>query len=172
MARLLRHEPHAHGLVPDAQGWVDVADLVSALRALGPRWHDVGPSQIAALIQTSSKKRFEIHDGRIRALYGHSYSGGVRKQSERPPALLFHGTTSVAAAAILEGGLRPMSRQFAHLSNDVPSAVEVGRRRTHEVTVLVVDAHGAHEAGVAFYKGTDNVWLADHVPPEFINRHG
>ena len=69
---------------------------------------------------------------------------------------------------ILEEGLKPMSRQYVHMAVDVPGAIEVGRRKGGETALLVVKARAASQAGVPFYEGNDHVWLADHVPGEFI----
>src|SRR5437762_12930847 len=65
-------------------------------------------------------------------------------------------------------GLRPMDRQFVHLSTDETTAVEVGRRKTKDPTVLRLMAADAYAHGINFYEGNEKVWLADHVPPEFI----
>jgi putative RNA 2'-phosphotransferase len=62
-----------------------------------------------------------------------------------------------------------MRRQHVHLSIDVATARQVGRRRTPHPVVLVVRAGEAHAAGVAFYEGNAAVWLAEHVPPAFID---
>ena len=82
--------------------------------------------------------------------------------------MLFHGTSASVVPTILREGLRPMSRQYVHLSADSETAYAVGRRRRGEVVVLVVDAAAAHAAGVTFRLGGDGIWLADAVPPEYV----
>lgn len=104
----------------------------------------------------------------MRALYGHSLPGRLRKERGCPPAVLLHGTSSAAAAAILVSGLQPMSRQFVHLSNEWDMAVRVGRRKASEPVVLRVDAAAAQEDGVSFLVGNEAVWLAENVPARFI----
>lgn len=110
----------------------------------------------------------EIRDGRIRALYGHSVPGRVERTAAGPPRWLFHGTSPSAAEVIGVDGLRPMGRQFVHLSVDRDTARAVGSRKSDLPVILRVDARAAAEAGVAFYAGNKMVWLADFVPPKFV----
>lgn len=62
----------------------------------------------------------------------------------------------------------PMGRQYVHLSVDRAMADAVGGRKAKSPTILSVRAHDAWAAGVPFYAGNDNVWLADHVPAAFL----
>ena len=62
-----------------------------------------------------------------------------------------------------------MGRQYVHLSLERETAIAVGRRKSPDPIILVVNAQNAWKAGVAFYTGNEKVWLADHVPPEFID---
>jgi putative RNA 2'-phosphotransferase len=38
--------------------------------------------------------------------------------ASKPPAILYHGTSPSAAKNIMSEGLRPMNRQYVHLSTD------------------------------------------------------
>ncbi len=63
-----------------------------------------------------------------------------------------------------------MGRQYVHLSTDQDTAAAVGRRKFFpDPIILMVRAEDAWKAGVAFYAGNEKVWLADRVPPEFID---
>jgi putative RNA 2'-phosphotransferase len=55
-----------------------------------------------------------------------------------------------------------------HLSADIPTATQVGRRKARDPVILRIRAGEAHGAGVRFYRGNDLVWLADAVASEFI----
>jgi putative RNA 2'-phosphotransferase len=85
-----------------------------------------------------------------------------------PPEGLFHGTSSAAWEAIQEQGLVPMRRQYVHLSMDVSTAVQVGRRKSEVPVVLSVRAGEAGRRGVRFWRGNEMTWLADGVPPEYL----
>ena len=108
----------------------------------------------------------ELRDGRIRALYGHSTPQKLLKEPAEPPALLYHGTSPEAMQRIKVGGLRPMSRQYVHLSTDTEMATQVGRRKADAPIILVVNAGKAHAGGVAFYRGNDLHAMIGAAPPE------
>ena len=120
------------------------------------------------MIASASKQRHELADGRIRALYGHSIPGKLRKERTAPPAVLFHGTAPASLPIIGREGLLPMRRQYVHLSVERDGAVAVGRRKAPAPAILLIKAQKAWEAGVSFYAGNEKVWLADCVPPAFI----
>lgn len=168
ISHALRHKPEQYGLTLDEEGWVEVQDLLAALAARRREWQHVSEADLRAMMAQSDKQRFELQDGRIRAFYGHSVLRKVERVPAVPPAVLFHGTTPQAAAAIRTGGLRPMKRQYVHLSADEVTALQVGRRRSASPVILKIDAERAHQHGITFYLGNDMVWLADAIPPEFI----
>jgi len=144
--------------------------LIQALRTEKPEWVSITAAQVADMIVQSDKKRHELRDGRIRALYGHSFPGRLLKEAAAPPDLLYHGTSPRAAAIIRSDGLRPMSRHYVHLSVDVETARRVGVRKTKSPAILTVKALEAYERGIHFYRGNDHVWLADQIPAEFVSR--
>jgi putative RNA 2'-phosphotransferase len=124
------------------------------------------------MIASSDKQRHELGEGRIRALYGHSTEERIVKEPATPPEVLFHGTAPRNVPVILRDGLKPMTRQYVHLAIDVDTAKQVGHRKTRgrdeAPVILRIRAAQAHAAGTPFYRGNDAVWLAEAVPPEFI----
>jgi putative RNA 2'-phosphotransferase len=168
----LRHEPWLYELELDDQGWASLEAVLAALREERREWRELSRADLERLIERSEKRRFELDEHRIRALYGHSLPGKLRREPAPPPAILFHGTSPHAAKVIAEQGLNPMSRQYVHLSVDVPTAREVARRKSKTPVLFEIDARGGHEAGVAFYEGNDKVWLADTVPARFLREIG
>jgi putative RNA 2'-phosphotransferase len=168
ISHALRHEPWLYGLELDAQGWVDVDELLTALAAADSRWLGLTEQDLASLIERSAKRRHELRAGQIRALYGHSTLERITKPPEQPPEMLYHGTSPLKIPAIRKEGLRPMRRQYVHLSTTEAIAREVGRRKHTEPTVLRVLADKAWRSGTVFYKGNELVWLAEHIGPEFL----
>jgi putative RNA 2'-phosphotransferase len=167
VSHALRHEPWLYELELDDEGWTPVEALVKAL-SQEPRWRDLSRAQMETMIERSAKQRHEIDGNRIRALYGHSVPGRIAKTLSVPPAVLFHGTAARSVPAILADGLRPMQRQYVHLSADRDTAYSVGRRKNAAVAILVIRAGEAHAGGVPFWLGNQMVWLADCIPPVFI----
>jgi putative RNA 2'-phosphotransferase len=160
MSHALRHEPWLYELELDEEGWTPVADLLAAL--------GVSRERLADVVRDNPKQRFELDGERIRARYGHSVPGRIVRVPGVPPATLFHGTAASVADRIRREGLRPMRRQYVHLSATREMAESVGRRKGERVTVLTVDTPAARAAGVEFSRGNEFVWLVEYVPAEFL----
>ncbi|TYZ08133.1 RNA 2'-phosphotransferase [Hymenobacter lutimineralis] len=162
----LRHRPDELGLTLDAQGWVPVTDLLTALQTRDAR---ISLSQLQAVVASNDKKRFAFsEDGQLlRASQGHSVEVDLGLEPVVPPAALYHGTATRFVASILAEGLRPGSRQHVHLSPDRATAEAVGRRHG-KPAILLVAAGAMHEAGIPFYQSANGVWLTAAVPPRYL----
>ncbi len=165
ISHALRHAPGDYGLTLDAEGWVPIHDLLRGLK--NKRW-DVEDGHIHQLVDQAEKKRFQIADGRIRAYYGHSTETKIVKQPQAPPALLYHGTVMSSLDSIMQHGLKPMERQYVHLSADVPTAKIVAGRRPGPHVIFTVKAKAAYDSGVQFYREENGIWLADVVPVMYL----
>jgi putative RNA 2'-phosphotransferase len=168
ISHALRHKPQDYGLTLDSEGWVPIAALLAALQNRRNAWKHVSEADLHAILAQSDKQRFEMRDGKIRAFYGHSVPEKIAQIPAIPPPVLYHGTTAQAALIIRSEGLKPMNRQYVHLSADEKTARLVGLRRTGKPALLRIAARKAHEQGIAFYLGNDTIWLANSIPPEFI----
>jgi putative RNA 2'-phosphotransferase len=164
----LRHAPWEYELELDSEGWVDIELLLLALR-IDKQWESMTESDLRRMIIVSDKKRHEILDGRIRALYGHSVPQKILKKVGIPPSILYHGTARHLVEQILSEGLQPMGRQYVHLSVDIDTANLVGKRKDSNPVLLEVQAEKASNEGIKFYQGNNAVWLADYIPSKFIS---
>jgi len=162
VAFVLRHRPERFGLRLDAEGFVPLADLLAAIP-------DATEDEIHEVVAASEKPRFEVVGDRIRARYGHSVSQPIAHPEVEPPERLYHGTAARSLPDIRRGGLRPMRRQYVHLSTDRTQALVVGRRHDPAPVVLVVRAREAWQAGVRFFRPAAPLYLAHAIPPEFID---
>lgn len=177
LSRALRHRPEDLGLIPDAQGWVALADVLAALRRR-PLFADLSEADLRVAAEPwAGKSRFEISgaegsepDARIRARYGHSFAQPVEHAAAEPPETLYHGTSPEAASAILASGMQPMRRQRVHLSADVATALRVGARHDRHPVLLVVEARAAARSGVVFATGGDGVWMSTAIPARYVRR--
>ncbi len=168
LAYVLRHAPWEYELELDDEGWVPVAQLLEGLRSEAA-FRNVTQADLEKVVNGQTvKRRYEMAGERIRALYGHSIPGKLKKTPGQPPEFLYHGTVSRAIASIRQSGLKPMSRQYIHLSIDTAMAKLVGSRRGNDVIILKIKAGEAAAHQVAFYEGNEHVWLADAVAPEWI----
>jgi putative RNA 2'-phosphotransferase len=164
---VLRHEPERIGLTLDTAGWVSVNELLQAAEEHGTR---ITLEELKHIVATSEKKRFAFSDDsmRIRANQGHSVEVELQYEPQTPPEILYHGTASRFLESIRQGGLSKMQRHHVHLSAEKVTTLEVGARRGRPV-LLVIRARDMQRAGHTFYCSANQVWLVDHVPPQFIN---
>ena len=167
VSQALRHDPAGYGIVLDDHGWVELTELVAALRRR-PRWAAVEVADVVRMVDTATKQRHELAGDRIRARYGHSATNPIRHAPDTPPEILYHGTSPEAADAILIEGILPQTRQMVHLAQDRPSAVEVAKRKTAHPVVLIINTATAQAAGVVFHRGNDHTWLAQAIHPNHI----
>lgn len=168
MSLILRHEPTKFGVVLDAEGFTPMNELLEAIQSAHP---DTTLEDIADIVENNEpeKKRFTIVENDIRANYGHSIDGKIQHEVAVPPNVLYHGTHEGAVVQIALNGLKPMSRQYVHLTNNLDLAMRVGGRRG-KPTVLQIGALSAHTDGVKFYRANDMFWLVDSVPARYISR--
>ncbi len=168
MSFVLRHRPEAYGIALDPEdGSCLLQELVQALSVHG----DVGEvteHEVRDVVAHSDKQRFEINGERIRARYGHS-SPKVQYAAATPPAVLYHGTAEAFWDIIHVEGLKPMGRQYVHLSASTEFAALAGRRKG-KLLMLRIDAVAAAQHGVLFYDAGHDVWLAHHIPAAYIQR--
>lgn len=163
---VLRHHPEEIGLVLDAEGWADVAQLLAACAA---RAEPLSRAELDEIVRTSDKKRFALSaDGlRIRANQGHSVPVQLEHPQAVPPALLYHGTVARFLDSIRRQGLLRGQRHHVHLAATKEAANVVGARRGAPV-LLTVRAEAMAQDGHAFYLSPNGVWLAETVPPAYL----
>ena len=143
---MLRHQPEEFDLELDRFGWGDLEDVVYALQER--TGSTVEEEDVAEAIESSDRPRYEIKDGKIRALYGHSIQIDPGEPTE-PPDELFIGVGSRDASRAEDSGLRSGRRAFLHLARTEEEARESGRRIARDYAVVTVFA------GEAFDEGTD-----------------
>ncbi|HFF6204975.1 TPA: RNA 2'-phosphotransferase [Stenotrophomonas maltophilia] len=152
MSHLLRHHGPKKGVPVDEFGFAAMDDLARAL--------EVDASSLLAVAEHPGEPRFEVRDGFIRALYGHSLDvkiDGVIKVG--PPTILFHGSNWGTIDKIIEEGLKPMSRRMVHLTNNANEAISVAERKG--ATLLLSIDYSENEEPVA-----EGIWVAPKVGPE------
>ena len=164
----LRHKPEEFNIKLDKEGWIDIDILCKAIACCKSKMH-ISKETIEKIIAESEKKRFEISGNKVRATYGHSFSAKIEFKESVPPNILFHGTSHDAYKKICKEGLKPMNRQYVHLSTDADTAKKVGIRHDKNPVILVVDAPKMYSDGMKFFhSANDGTWLCDCVPSKYI----
>lgn len=166
LSLVLRHDPAAIGVQLDAGGWVEVEVL---LRQCSSHGRAISRSMLEEIVATSPKRRFALSDDglRIRASQGHSIEVDLGYAPATPPDILFHGTVASCIESIRARGLDRMKRHHVHLSADFETARAVGARRGKPVVLQVLSGK-MHRDGHSFLLSANGVWLAEAVPPAYI----
>jgi putative RNA 2'-phosphotransferase len=106
MSYLLRHNPK--DLFVDEYGFVDLDKLIEKLN----QCFGVDKIFVLDIVEKSGRKRFEVVENKIRALYGHTILVKLEFEEDKTVKVLYHGTTPGAASKILRKGLKPMKRRW------------------------------------------------------------
>ncbi len=169
---ILRHFPHEACVEPDSEGWVRIDDLIRGIREC---WRNrelyqwVSYEHIIAIAKLDPKGRFEIKNDKVRARYGHSFKVSIKYPRITWSKPLYHGTSTSSLNSILKEGIKPMKRQYVHLTIDEKTAIDTGRRHGKPV-ILVVDPACIEKHGYEVYRATDKIFLTRYVPPDCIVR--
>lgn len=166
---ILRHHPESFDLKLAADASVETDKLLAALKI---KFKDIIKADLVELVENDHKGRFSFLDNqqRIRANYGHSIEGvNPDYEAVKPPKILYHGTTSVVKNKILSAGIKPMGRNYVHLSLDVKEAEKVARRRTNEPVIFKIEALKAFNEGHDFYKTAEDIFLTDQLSADYLS---
>jgi putative RNA 2'-phosphotransferase len=166
VSHALRHVPESYDLQLDSNGWVCLDKLVNSIQVKG--FPDTSKHDIITMVNNAVKIRHQIHDGRIRACYGHSTATKIVKEATIPPAILYHGTRLADVANIMKSGLSPMKRQYVHLSGNLAQATIMAARKKDVSSILLINAGDAYETKIHFYKEENDIWLSEAIPSRFI----
>jgi putative RNA 2'-phosphotransferase len=169
LSLVLRHKPEAIGIDLDSNGWTDVEILISKINKTD---RTISFDMLKDIVETNPKKRFAFNEtfDKIRANQGHSVKIELGYKSQKPPAILYHGTGQKSVAKILESGLRKGDRHHVHLSADIETATKVGQRHGKPF-VFEVLAEQMFDDMYNFYQSDNGVWLTDNVPVKFLKEH-
>jgi putative RNA 2'-phosphotransferase len=162
LAWLLRHDKESFdkGLI-DEHGWRKVDEIIK-------NYHYTS-DLLQEIVDTNNKQRYEYNDDKtlIRARQGHSIPVDVELKETTPPDILYHGTCDKFINDILKDGLKPQTRLYVHLSKDIETATNVGRRHGKPV-ILSIDSKKMYEDGIKFYLSNNGVWLTKFVDKKYF----
>ena len=163
---VLRHKPDAAGIALDEHGWANVDDLLVGVNHSGRK---INMEILEEIVKTDSKQRYSFNQDKtlIRANQGHSVLVDVELKEQEPPEFLYHGTAAGFLKSIEAEGLKPMSRLYVHLSNDVGTALTVGKRHG-EAVLLKIYSGDMYKNGEKFYLSENGVWLTKAVDAKYF----
>ena len=166
LSYILRHNPNRFNVLLDEEGWTNIDSILDALHNF-PDLIDLKKEDLLYLVSNQTKTRFQISKNKIKATYGHTFPI-LKKNPMSPPDILYHGTSPKFVHSIMKYGLLKMKRQYVHLSIDLDTAIETGKRKDRTPAIIKVDSKTAYNKGVIFYKGSEKVWLSENILPNFL----
>jgi len=167
IALLLRHKPEEGDLTLDKEGYCLTNDLVKALKRKFI-WFTL--EDLKDIVASDEKGRYSFNEtkSKIRANQGHSTTQvDITFKEVTPPDILYHGTATRFLDDIYREGLKPMSRQYVHLSKDTETATKVGSRHGN-LYIINIDAKKMYEDGYKFYLSDNGVYLTKAVPTKYF----
>jgi putative RNA 2'-phosphotransferase len=166
LSYILRHNPDRFNVSLDKEGWTNIDSILDALHNF-PDLIDLKKEDLLYLVSSQTKRRFQISKNKIKAIYGHTVPI-LKKNPMKPPDILYHGTSPKFVKSIMNHGLLKMKRQYVHLSIDLDTAIETGKRKDRNPIIIKIDSKIAYDEGILFYKGSDKVWLSENLLPRFL----
>ena len=169
MCLILRHHPEVIGITLDEHGWADVEELIAGIAEKKNK--NFNREMLEEIVRTDDKQRYAFSEDRtkIRANQGHSIPVDVELEKKEPPEILYHGTGEKYVESIDATGLISKNRLYVHLSGDVETAENVGKRHGAPV-IYRVHSGRMHRDGYEFFLSRKGVWLTKRVPVEYLEK--
>ncbi|MDO8943074.1 MAG: RNA 2'-phosphotransferase [Desulfobacterales bacterium] len=159
---VLARRPDEFGLVPDADGYVKIKDLLKALHEdEGLRY--VTYSHLAEVILSVPEAPIEISENRIRARSRETLPPTT--EAEALPKVLFTAIRRRAYEVVLERGVQAADHARIVMTPSREVAERLGKRIDSEPVILTVLVQSCRNQGVTFEQAGAGLFLADLIPP-------
>ena len=164
---ILRHKPEVINIKLDKFGYADVNELIQGINESGRK---INFDILEDVVKSDKKCRYSFNSDKfkIRANQGHSINVNVELKECKPPKFLYHGTATRFMDSIKNNGLKKMSRLYVHLSDNIDTALQVGKRHGQPI-ILKIDSEEMYKERYRFFLSENGVWLTEYVPSLFIS---
>jgi putative RNA 2'-phosphotransferase len=169
LALVLRHKADEFILQLDEHGFVEIDQVWKIIEERYGKKFKYSDLEIIVDGDKHGKKRYEIIDGRIRAMFGHSDVREITYPIATPPQYLYHGTSQEAIDSIKATGLQAQSRQYVHFTTNFDNAKRVAYRHSKNTIILQIYALDAHNDGIVFHQPEAEHYLCKHIAPKYID---
>ena len=164
---LLRHDSESFnkGLI-DNYGWRNVEEILKE--------YHYTQELLDEIVETNNKKRYEYNEDKtkIRARQGHSIPVDVELKEatdiNKYKPYLYHGTSDKFIEAIQKEGLISKSRLYVHLSPDIETAFNVGKRHGGKTFIITINALQMKLDGKKIYLSNNGVYNIESVEPKYF----
>lgn len=164
---ILGRQPDEFGLLPDANGYVKIKDVMKSLGE-EPGWRHVRLNHIREVIYSTGSPAVEMKHNLVRAKNrSHLFLPEV---PETLPKLLYHAVRQRAYPVLLEKGLTTAAfGKRIILTKDISLARRLGRRIDPAPIILTVNAENARKSGATIWRFGNHLFLSDRLPPGSFN---
>ena len=160
----LLHQPYRLDVEIDDEGWIALSSILLSLRRYRAEWQNLSHDDLMMVLSENRIEQFsfELHDGNIRA----RYRPWVPVE---PPQTLFCGAAPDTVTSILSEGLKPQKdRNHVTLYTEEMKDRRFPRWHWHNTVIMTIHADEAYRNEVVFRQATEHIFLADVIPPQFI----
>ena len=167
LCRILRWQPELIDIQLDEYGNANVDELIQKINLEGK--HKINKEILEQIVREDEKGRYAYNENhtKIRCVQGHGIDIKGTLVDAIPPDILYHGTSTKVLNSIMAEGLKPMKRNYVHLSIDLQTARKVGIRHGKPV-ILKVNCKQMVEDGYQFKIAENGVYQIKEVPPQYI----
>ncbi|MGG1661594.1 RNA 2'-phosphotransferase [Brevibacillus sp. NRS-1366] len=165
---ILRQNNEHVQLYYDTYGYTPVEPMLAYLRTL-KGCALVSRSDLWQVVENDPGRQIEWDGGAlIRATYGFLPTKSKNRLTEMPPPeQLYYGTHRKLFRQVLASGLLPIASEFVQLAI---SPKEIGMP-VDSLSLLIVKAQAAHEAGILFYRASDQFFLSKAISPAYLRSY-
>ena len=169
MAGILRHFPEKFDLDMDLNGWVDIREMVEALRDRDRRMHWLRPHHIRAVSETCTKGRYDVRGDMVRATYAHTVEIELDLPTDDIPELLYFPCSAEESIVLIEHGIKPGDRKHVHLSKTITAAANAGYIHNNRPRIVEVDCIQMEANGDTIYHAGTTVYLTEEVEARYCS---
>ncbi len=171
LSRLLHYilgmRPDEFGLVPDHKGFIPIKELLKVIHE-EPHMAYVRESHVREVILHDRGELFDIVERKIRSKKRIFIPLEGQEALPKPPKLLFASVKRKTYPAVLTHGLLPGPGNRVVMTTDRDLAIRIAHRQDQRPVIFEIKAQAASKSGTAFFPFGDSLYVADHVPAQFI----
>ena len=161
LAYVLGRRPDEFGLIPSAQGFVTVKELLKDLHEESG-WRHVRSAHLNEVMLAASPAPIDL-DGKLVRAADRTQLPAITP-TDTLPKLLYIAVRKKAYALVAEKGLKAASRPYLILSSNKAMAMRLGRRRDNDPVLLSIQVSKTRKMGVSYDRYGERLFLTEFIP--------
>lgn len=178
MSWILRHGANEEKMPIDTNGWIDVDVILKHHRFVSKKYT---LDEIKSVVASDRKQRYTLDtlpNGRLRikANQGHSIASVqmadmARIDDASKLSAAVHGTYYRFWQKIKVEGLKRMTRNHIHLTENERFNADISGFRSSSEILIYINVSKAMEDGIVFYRSENNVILTEGINGTLSNKY-